>query len=339
MKLEPYQQRSLMSEHSKTPPVLFLIFNRPDLTQRVFERIRQARPRQLFIAADGPRVGNLNDEQLCAETRSIVEQVDWPCEIHTLFRDENLGCKRAVSSAIDWFFEQVEAGIILEDDCVALPSFFRFCHELLIHYQSEERVMMIGGSNAQLGKKRNSDSYYFSVFGSVWGWATWRRAWQHNDSDIKTWPEVRETDWVKKFMLTREGTAKITRKFDAIYNDELSSWGYGWLYSIWRQNGVCVVPNCNLVTNIGFDERGTHTKQKSTFANLKAHEITFPLQHPSKIVRNRQADLFIVNHLYLGYPLPADVGWLKYLYARIQKKVPWRVRRRLDPLFNFHAPK
>ena len=322
-----------MNNNSSTTPVLFLIFNRPDTTRLVFECIRQAKPKEFFIAGDGPRSNSPSDTELCEESRKVVDLIDWDCEVHTLFREQNMGCKHGVRSAIDWFFEQVEEGIILEDDCVPHPSFFRYCQELLAYYRTEKKVMMIGGNSSQLGRSRTSDSYYFSAFSHIWGWATWRRAWELNDPEMKTWPDIRETDLPKKIMITQGGVAKIKPKLDTVFNGQLNSWAYAWQYSCWLQDGLCIVPERNLVTNIGSGNNATHVKEKTSFSDLETREISFPLLHPTKISRNLKADLFIVNHLYLHYPLPDEVGWLGFQYARLQRKLPVRMRRLLDPIF------
>lgn len=166
-------------------PVLFIIFNRPDATRQAFEAIREAKPPRLYIAADGPRKGKEGESEKCQEARTIALKADWPCVVKTLFQEDNLGCKYGVSCAIDWFFKNEEAGIILEDDCVASQDFFRFCEEMLEKYKSHDKVMQIAGSNFQFGKKRGNGSYYFSQALSVWGWATWRSAWMKYDKEIK----------------------------------------------------------------------------------------------------------------------------------------------------------
>ena len=324
-----------MNRNQNSLSILFLIFNRPDTSERVFERIRQARPQKLFIAADGPRSDKPTDKSLCEKTRQVVNSVDWDCEVLTLFRDKNLGCKEAVNSAIDWFFEHVEEGIILEDDCVPDPSFFRFCQELLAYYRDDKRIMMIGGNSSQLGRSRTSDSYYFSAFSHIWGWATWRRAWQQNDPLMKTWPDKKESNLPKKIMLTNDGMHRIKSKLDTVYNGTLNSWAYAWQYSCWVQEGMCIVPEHNLVTNIGFGKDATHTKERSMFSNQNSMEISFPLKHPTKVIRRRKADLFIVNHIYLHYPFIEEVGWFGLQYSRFRKRLPVRIRRVLDPLLFF----
>lgn len=168
----------------KTQAVLFLIFNRLDTASRVFEAIREARPFRLYIAADGPRLHKLGELEACISVRRLVTQIDWPCEIHTLFREQNLGCARAVKEAIDWFFEHEEEGIILEDDCLPRPEFFSFCSEMLDRWRNNKEIMMISGTNYLFGKISSSYDYYFSHFAAIWGWATWKRAWTQLDLSI-----------------------------------------------------------------------------------------------------------------------------------------------------------
>ena len=167
--------------------LLFLVFNRPDTTTQVFKKIRQAKPPRLYVASDGPRDGNSDDKKKVTKVREIATKVDWPCEVKTLFRDKNLGCKKGVSTAITWFFEHEEQGIILEDDCVPNLDFFTFCENLLQRYDKDERISTITGNNFQDGKWRGNASYYFSKYNHCWGWATWRRSWKNYDGDIKFW--------------------------------------------------------------------------------------------------------------------------------------------------------
>ena len=163
-------------------PILFLIFNRPQLTARVFAAIREAQPSQLYVAADGPRSNRPGEADLCEQARRVINGVDWPCEVKTLYRQENLGCRQAVSSAITWFFDNVEAGVVLEDDCLPIESFFRFCSELLIRYRDDTRIGMISGNNHGFRIYDDSLSYSFSKHGAIWGWASWRRAWRLYDT-------------------------------------------------------------------------------------------------------------------------------------------------------------
>lgn len=272
-------------------PVLLLIFNRPDLTKRVFERIREVQPSQLFIAADGPRLDHPGEVAICTNTRAVVEQVDWECETHTLFRDHNLGCKRAVSSAIDWFFEQVEEGIILEDDCLPHHSFFRFCEELLQRYRSDERLMSVTGDNFLSGYRRTEHSYYYSRYPLCWGWATWRRAWRYYDPEMAIWPRVTSEEWLGDILLDRRAVDSWSRIFEATFRGEIDSWAYGWTFACWVQSGLTIVPGTNLVSNIGFGADGTHTTASNdTLANIPAREMCFPINHPPFVIQDTKTD-------------------------------------------------
>jgi hypothetical protein len=272
-------------------PVLLLIFNRPDLTQRVFERIREAEPQALFIAADGPRKDRPEDIALCQEARSIIDRVDWGCEVKTLFRDENLGCKKAVSSAITWFFEHVEEGIILEDDCVPDPSFFRYCAELLERYRDDERIMAISGDNFQPPGFDPGASYYFSIYNHCWGWASWRRAWRHYDGEIKQWPSLRGSGWLEGWLGSKPAAEYWRRIFDRVHANQVDSWAYPWTFSCWSQHGLTILPAVNLVTNIGFDDRATHTvSDQNGLSKRPTKRLRLPLMHPDSLTVNYSAD-------------------------------------------------
>lgn len=308
-----------------TPPILFLIFNRPDLTQQSFASIREAQPKQLFIAADGPRPDREGEAALCEETRSIVAEVDWECDVKTLFREENLGCRQAVSSAISWFFEHVEEGIILEDDCVADPTFFPFCADLLTRYRDDERVMCITGNNFQQGRIRGTASYYFSVYNHCWGWATWRRAWQKYDLQMTRWPEFRDSYKLNQ-LLTPSASDKWREIFNSVFQGSVDTWDYQWTFSCWLNGGLTATPNGNLVRNIGFDHRATHTTDtQSTNSKLPVKPLVFPLVHPAGIEQDKSADQHVAN----GSPSPMAgtarslpenilVGWARKVYNSIR---------------------
>lgn len=279
-------------------PILFIIFNRPDVTGLVFDEIRKVQPKQLFIAADGPRVNRPSDVELCHETRSIINQIDWPCEVKTLFREQNLGCGKAVSSAISWFFGEVEEGIILEDDCLPHPTFFNYCQDLLEHYRHDSKVMHIGGVNFQNGNKRGEESYYFSAVSHVWGWASWRRAWNlynFNVSDFYTF--VREEKIYDYFPNQKLGLHWL-QNFKSMYYHVIDTWDHQWSYSIMNNGGVSIIPNTNLISNIGFREDATHTSSSnSVYANVKTSAIQFPLKYEDKIELNRDADFYFFSEL------------------------------------------
>lgn len=274
-------------------PVAFLIFNRPDTTQRVFEAIRQAKPSKLLVVADGARGDRPEDIEKCAAVRKIIETVDWDCEVLTNYSDVNLGCKHRVSSGLDWVFEEVEEAIILEDDCLPDLSFFPFCEELLERYRDDKRIMVISGDNFQFGRKRTEYSYYFSIYNHCWGWATWRRAWQYYDIEMQYWDKIKRERQLSSVLNSYLAVQYWHKKFDQTYNNYVDTWDYCWTLSCWLQNGLSILPEVNLVKNIGFDIEGTHTKNMiSPYFNMKTIPIEFPLQHPSLMVRCKQADDF-----------------------------------------------
>ena len=217
-----------MNDMSLKAPVLFLIFNRPDTTRRIFDVIRQAKPERLFVAADGPRPERSGEAEKCAQTRSIIDEVDWDCQVKTLFREMNLGCRKAVSSGIDWFFDNVEEGIILEDDCLPGQSFFQYCQELLTYYINDTRVMQICGLNVLTKWNRSGHSYFFSNYGPIWGWASWRRAWKHYDVNMKLWPEIKEKKLYEDFCQNQEEADYRLNLYDKVYRGEIDTWDYQW---------------------------------------------------------------------------------------------------------------
>jgi hypothetical protein len=271
-------------------PVLFIIFNRPECTKAVFAQIRKVKPKQLFIAADGPRASYPNDFELCLQTRKIIEKIDWECDVKTLFRDENLGCGKAISEAITWFFTFADTGIILEDDCLPHPTFFRFCEEMLKKYRDNQNVFNISGSNFQFGKKRGDGSYYFSKYGHTWGWATWRRAWLKFDPNMKDYNEFRNKLNIEQYWID---------VFDKTYFDKPNIWGYQWFYQMQKNKAKAVVPNSNLIYNIGFDTDATHTQSKPHWHKFyKLDDGIATIEHPTNCEINNIADEFMFNILF-----------------------------------------
>lgn len=274
-------------------PVLFLIFNRPDTTEQVFEQIRKIRPSRFFIAADGPRLSKPGEAELCRKIQDMVlSGIDWECEVKTLFRVTNLGCGPAVSTAISWFFDHVEQGIILEDDCLPAEDFFSFSREILGYYKNDERIMMISGTNMLETWKENLQSYHFSHYGGIWGWASWRRAWNFYDYEIKAWADSEVRARIKDVLVDEKQFRYRAHIFDSIIHDKKAiSWDYQWGFSRLLQSGLSIVPSKNLISNIGFGKDATHTKTShSSLANLKQYTIDFPLKHPKFVIPDRDYD-------------------------------------------------
>ncbi len=309
-----------MNEQFDTP-ILFLIFNRLDTTAKVFEVIKKIKPTKLFLASDGPR--NEAERDLVKKVRLTVESgVNWPCEVKILYREKNLGCKKAVSQAIDWFFSQVEEGIILEDDCLPNQSFFRFVQELLAVYRDDNRIMQISGSNFQMGNKRGEASYYFSVFNHIWGWATWRRAWLMFDLNMNKFPNFKSNNSINQIFNSKSERLYWLNIMEEMYDNKINTWDYAWTFACWQNNGLTCLPNRNLVTNIGFNAQATHgIYHQKNVANVPLSSMDFPLVHPLTVVRDKRADHFTNLHHYhislLSYHLKK---WLKWfgLYGIIK---------------------
>jgi hypothetical protein len=290
--------------------VLFLVFNRPETTSVVFEKIRQAKPSRIYVACDGPREGHESDKEKITKTRKIATKVDWPCEVKTLFRDKNLGCKKGVSTAINWFFEHEEQGIILEDDCLPHSDFFTFCENLLDHYADDERVSVISGNNFQNGKWRGDASYYFSKYPHIWGWASWRRAWRHYQADIPFWSNWKNSDSWHKHTSDKNERKYWQRIFEKIQLGTIDSWAYPWTGSIWYKNGLTATPNVNLVSNIGFGEDATHTKKNNKQENNIPTKSLGKIIHLKIVETNNEADIYDFEWTFGGRNLRFPRSWM-----------------------------
>jgi hypothetical protein len=286
--------------------VLFLIFNRPDTTAQVFERIRQIKPSKLYVAADAAREGRPDEAQRCAEARAIIDDIDWDCELKTLFRESNLGCKIAVSEAITWFFEQEEYGVILEDDCLPDLSFFQFCEELLIRYKDDDRIGHISGNCFLPGIVKDGLGYDFCSVSHIWGWASWRRVWQNYDVDFPYWNEAK-TDKNKRKSLFKNLNEEIY--FLSFLSDTLkgnrgiNTWDIQYLYMLRVQNQLSIYPAVNLVTNIGLrSPNATHTTSRKVMKlYVLSQNIDFPLKHPQYVLPNRRIDDIILKKKFFSY--------------------------------------
>lgn len=292
-----------MAELTTQTPVAFLIFNRADNTEKVFQAIRKAKPPKLLVIADGPRAHKIGEAEKCEKTRAIIDRVDWDCEVYKNYSEQNMGCARRVSSGLNWVFEQVEEAIILEDDCVPHPTFFPFCDELLDRYRDDERIVVISGQNVQFGRHRAPYSYYFSRHNHCWGWATWKRAWQHFDFEMKNWPEVRDRHLLNDILHDSQAVEFWTDMFQSTYAGKIDSWAYRWTFSCWTQNGLSILSNVNLISNIGFGKEGTNITASSgrfsKYANMITEAIQFPMTHPPHMIRDAKADDFTQKTLFM----------------------------------------
>jgi hypothetical protein len=288
-----------MSHYPLQTPVVLIIFNRPDSTQKVFQAIRRAQPSRLFIIADGHRADRPAEEQQCAATRAIVNQVDWDCQVFTNYADRNMGVKYRVSSGLDWVFDQVEEVIILEDDCLPDPTFFRYCEELLQYYRHDPRVMTISGDNSPSGFKGQrlpEASYHFSIYARIWGWATWRRAWKLYDLEMKDWSQVQAEGWLNDIL--RDDRA--VQAWKKILNSTAAlTWDCQWIFSNWMNHGLSIIPRNNLISNIGFSATATNTTNlQDPRADVPTQAMSFPLQHPAFMIPDRAADAFTYQQVY-----------------------------------------
>lgn len=293
-----------------TTPVLFLIFKRLDTTKQVFEAIKQAKPPRLYIAADGPRAHIEGEEEKVKAVREyVLSSIDWDCEVKTLFRETNLGCGKAVSEAITWFFENEEKGIILEDDTLPSQSFFWFCEELLKRYIENKQIAMISGNNFQDGQIRGDGDYYFSVYTHIWGWATWRDRWLGYDFYMRNLDFDKIIDGVLYDKIEIQYWRRI---FNLMKQQKIDTWDYQWLFYTWSKKQLTVLPNANLVQNIGFGTEATRTKDYIKELIIKPKEIDIiRLRHPSRIVRNLEADAYSFKRIFMPKPL----------YIRVYRKI------------------
>lgn len=279
-------------------PILFLVFNRPETTQKVFERIRTLQPKYLYVAADGPRKGNTKDEHSCQAVRAIFDKIDWNCELITLFRKENLGCGRGVSGAIDWFFNQVEAGIIIEDDILGDLSFFSYCEFMLKKYKHDKRIWHINGFvPVELNQESPSQNYFFTKYPMIWGWATWKDRWESYNFKLAKLQAPFLKKLKEKFPSRRERIVHI----NSINNSQkIDTWDAQWKYTIFSHNGLCISPYKNLIENIGFGNDATHTTDPNhRYAQLKTETINTNFESDNKkIGTSKINEKLMGQHLY-----------------------------------------
>lgn len=299
-----------------TTAVSFHIFNRPDTTSRVFERIRAARPRVLFVVADGPREAHPADKENCRATRRIIDEVDWKCEVLRNYSEVNMGSYKRNSSGLSWLFDNVEEAIVLEDDCVPHPTFFRFCEELLARYRNDNRIGAIGGNNFLKRPHHGHYSYIFSKFPLLWGWAGWRRTWKLIDRKMAYWPEFRKYGLRCCFPDRRLRGYWDNTIFQAIYEKKKKpAWDYEFMLTCFMQNMLTIIPSVNLVTNIGFGDNGTNCLNPNDMAaNIPCRPMEFPLVHPAYIIADCDADTEMHFNRF-------DVQWNENKIVNIGRKM------------------
>ena len=301
-------------------PILLIAWRRPHTLRQVIDAVRPVAPSRVFVACDGPNPNRLGEDKKVAATRAVIEtEIDWPCQINRLYSDVNLGCRLGVSRAITWFFEQVEEGIILEDDCVPHPDFFTYCTTLLKRYRDDTRVWCISGNNFQKGQWRGDGSYYFSRYNHCWGWASWRRCWSKYDAELTQWPKLRNAKLLKTIFedsVERQYWSDIWQKL--LERGQPDTWDYQWSFTCFVNSGLTALPNRNLINNVGFDGDATHTTGNGVDTSIKRG--VDPSNHPSLVLRDCFADRYTFDEHFGG-------RWMRPPFSLI--RILRRVLRRL----------
>jgi hypothetical protein len=302
-------------------PVVFLIFNRPDLTAQTFEVLRRIKPKYLRVVSDGPRPHRPDDIPLCTASRAIIEKVDWNCELTRDYSEINLGCGKRVSSGITNAFEDFDEAIILEDDCLPHESFFAFCSEMLARYRNDERIMHVAGYSFQ-PFKRTPSSYYFSKYTHIWGWGTWKRAWRNYDFKMSSWLEFLDGGHLHRLFPDSLEFHFWENLFYQVYFGKIDTWDYQWQFACLQSGGLGIVPEVNLVTNTGHRSDGTHTKLACSPLGRTAEEIG-SLVHPEAIAENIIADKFLFDTVFGGERLRDEQKirlWTKIRVKQIRNR-------------------
>lgn len=272
------------------PPVCLFVFNRPELTETVFEQVRSVKPSRLYVVADGPRADYPEDVDRCRETRAVTEDVDWDCDVRRAYADKNLGLKRRFATGLEFLFNHENRAIILEDDCVPSTDFFQFCAVMLDQYAEDERVWDISGTNYLEHWRDDEQDYHFSYYGGIWGWATWKRAWEAYDPSMELWsdPEIRSR--LRDVIVDDSQYEYLRAVYDRTHRDEIETWDYQWGFARHINSGLSVVPARNLVSNVGFGANATNTVDKGPLANIPRHSLSFPLDIHDYVAVDRTFD-------------------------------------------------
>ena len=307
--------------------ILLLIWRRPVHTKKIIDSIRKVSPKKIYISSDGPIKDDIENQKLVKLTRDVVlEEINWKCDLKTNFLNVNKGCKLAVSCGISWFFDNEEEGIILEDDCLPNNDFYLFCESLLKKYKNDHRIWAVCGNGYQVNKTNKNESYFFSKYVDVWGWATWKRCWKKYDKDMRSWKSNRELFLTNNIFGNHRELNYWKKIFDNLFfNKTPDTWDYHWQYLCFINSGMVCMPYCNLVQNIGFGDGATHTTCEQThpyFYTKKLGNIRFPLQHPTTFIMQKECDKHIQNIFYSGYPIFSRKGLIILL-----KKVLFKFRK------------
>ena len=316
-------------------PLIFLTFNRPYHTKKVFARIREVKPQRLFLVSDGPRPNILEDENNCAQVRQIIANIDWECEVSENFANANMGLRKRISSGISHAFEQVEEAIILEDDCLPELDFFRFCTEMLRRYKDQEKIMAVSGNHFLTSRTATvsnglETSYYFLRTPLIWGWATWKRAWQYYPDDIGfLYKEIKDKTKARHYFLNKKEYVFFKYKVRQIHHKKQDAWDYLWAIALRKRKGLCICPRVNLVRNIGFGKEATHTSEGVVRFQKSSGRLNFPLKHPKDLDPNDAYDHYIFMHnIYVSLwqrfkDIIASYIFYRFFKAKLQRLHLW----------------
>ena len=299
-----------------TTPILIVAFNRTKPLERLFEVLSEIKPKKLYVSLDGPRLDNAEDVRKIKCVHNLIEsKIDWDCDLKKRYSKENLGCGPGPVAGINWFFENESEGIILEDDCIPSRSFFKYCEELLVKYRNEPKVMTISGSRFPVDSSIGEDSYDFSIFPHIWGWATWKNSWDKFSFEMKSFQSSETYLRLQSLPSSHRASYEWNKRFESVhYGKNRSIWDYQWLYASWVNCGLCIHPKVNMVENIGFDDDSTHTFDKDTSHALKAEEMNFPLVHPDNVSENQLVDIEIQKSIFTP---KGKMNFLKYVLESI----------------------
>jgi hypothetical protein len=313
-----------------TVPILLITYKRADTTRKVINTLREIRPSAVYFAANAPNPANPADPPLCQEVRDLVNEIDWPCNVTPLFREKHLNARESISSSITWFFENVEAGIILEDDCVCDVSFFHYCAENLERYRNDEEIMQISATNFNPGYEGKGVSYYFSRYALIWGWATWRRAWRHFDLSMRKIDKDSLRNRLQELFPRRQETTFWLAMYDYLKSGKIDTWDGQWVIAVFMNDGLCITPRVNLIQNLGFDATATNTSgTHDVVEQMTAGNLELPLSHPAEKVCDQAADIWVgdnvfkvtrshrTGHLKLRLATLMPVGLKKFIKRRL----------------------
>jgi len=290
------KKKNMENIYNTKSAVLFIIYKRKETTKKVFDKIRETKPKKLYVAANAPQPDNKAEELKVKQTREVIENVDWDCEVIKLYRTRHLNSHTSEIGAFNWFFEHETEGIILEDDCVPDNSFFRFCDELLEKYRDDTRIGTISGTNSQFGNNRTDYSYYFSKFGHSWGWATWKNVWDKFQNTMIQWPQIKKLNLLQDINSNKLFVNNWTKKFDSQYSNP-SSWDTQFVLTLFLNNYLNIIPAYNLVKNIGTQD-SAHNMENNPYVNMNITPVSFPLNHPPFFIIDRKADNYRQIHVF-----------------------------------------